>query len=104
MKRYTDDELRKIIKQLSVPGVWTYTREDQNRKALAERELKSRTKQSWREFYTRENALNILNDAIEHLRPLAVGDTQKGIQPNAEALAISTMAKAMVAVVRQAVR
>jgi hypothetical protein len=42
----------------------------------------------------------VLNHAIEYLRPMAQGDTQKGIVPNAEALAISSLAGAMVAMVK----
>jgi hypothetical protein len=36
---------------------------------------------------------------MEHLRPLAEGDTTKGIAPNAEALAISTLSLALVMLV-----
>jgi hypothetical protein len=45
-------------------------------------------------------ARRILDHAIEHLRPMAIADTQKEITPNAEALAISSLALAMVAVVK----
>lgn len=45
-------------------------------------------------------ARKILSHAIDHIQPRAVGDTQKGIAPNAECLAISTMSQAMVLVVR----
>jgi len=43
----------------------------------------------------------VLNHAIEYLRPMAQGDTQKGIVPNAEALAISSLALAMVTMTKQ---
>lgn len=55
--------------------------------------------QAWPKAYRdARKAKRILHHAIEYLRPFAIGDSIKGIAPNGEALAINTLADAMLKV------